>query len=41
MDKIQNDLSQVIMLESLTIPEKQNSQAYVVVNKDVTGVISA
>lgn len=47
MDKVQNDIvilmleSSNIDLESLTVPEKQNAQADVMVNKDIAGVISA
>ena len=42
IENMQNDLSRVVlMLESLTLPENKRSPADVIVNKDISGVISA
>ena len=42
IENMQNDLSRVVlMLKSLTLPENKRSPADVIVNKDISGVISA
>ena len=41
IENMQNDLGRIIlMLESLTLPENKRSPADVIVNKDISGVIS-